>query len=306
MTVAVREDFNLELFVLGQGKRPPGDVRGGKVCLCIEQVCNLAVMPREILPTFTVEAILELGTISDRREADQDPLLHRYAMSLNDRVAARRLDDPSREPMLRALLDSAVLHAGTASDGMGELRQVALVETLVHELLPARFEKAGMTAAVERLRNIAPITKVEHIRPALAAVRASREEAREARAAARQALWDRVHKAVLDKLGKEKSAAADAADAAYAAYAAAAYAAADAADAAGDAAYAAAYAAAAYAAAAAADAAYADRETFYEKVYAAVREKLAPRVSEYDQEALTLLGVLICPAVPVPIVLAAE
>jgi chemotaxis protein histidine kinase CheA len=242
------------------------------------------------------------------------PVLTRFMVRLNDSLPAEA------RQQLKPYLPKVI---GTAGDGKDQVRGWMATDWLIRIALPTWLDLADADEAAAKLRELPEITAetIDSTRPLVQRIRG---EAFKLRTSAREALRDKVYKAVKEKLGENKAAYADAAYAAAAAAyaaAAAAYAAAadaayaDAADAAAAAAYAyaaAAYAAAAYAAyadaayadAAYADAAYADAAA-RRSVRAAVRKAVRERVEEVLEpkkvallpSALELLDKMIDPEV---------
>jgi hypothetical protein len=202
--------------------------------------------------------------IAGERHTDEpecvSPILRSFCISLND-----ALDDAMRQ-RLRPYLARCI---GTAGDGMDRERGFLCLDWQIRTYLPAWLRLAGLAEDANRISALAPIVDLDTARAAAAPVRASRERARAAGAAA--------------------------GDAARAAAWAAARAAA------GDAAWAAAWdAARAAARAAAGDAAWdAARDAARAAAGAAARAALQPTVRELQESALDLLDRML-PKVMVP------
>ena len=238
---------------------------------------------------------------SDRPEC-VSPVLRQVGIALNDRLSDRR----------RQLLGPYLVRMiGTAGDGRDEERR-ELCRQWLAEQLPALFDRAGLTDRAAQLREAPGALTDEAARRLL---REANKDAWEARVAARKTLRERVREELAkrdidwSKFGTEQAAAAEvaavaaaavvevaaaaevAAVAAEVAAAAAAEAVAAEAAAATATAAAAAAAAAAEAAVAAAEAAAAAAEAagvpgssrywaIRNRVYAAIRDQIRPKIAE--------------------------
>jgi hypothetical protein len=224
----------------------------------------------------------------------------------------RRLNDELPDDLRQKLKPYLVKQHGTANDGHDELRGWLCANWTIRVGLPAWLELAGVTDAVEALRELPEVTDRETLKKARTQLRSIRNEMWELRKEARTRLADRIAEE-LKKWGIKKPAAAAAAAAAVAAAVADAVADADAAAAADAAAVAAAVAVAVAAAAAdaAADAAavadaaadaVADSERWWAirgAVYTAIRPKVEEITRPVNEalfpSALELLDRLIDP-----------
>jgi hypothetical protein len=205
------------------------------------------------------------------------PVLRTFTISLND-----RWDDAPRQRLVPYLPRMV----GTAGDGQDEARSYLALDWLIRTYTPAWLDLAGLTAEATALRDLRRIVDLVAAEEAGPVVRAGRDRATAAGAAAGAAAWDAARAAA-------RAAAWDAAwTAAGAADGAAAWAAAGAA--AGAAAWAAAGAAAGAAAWAAAGAAA--RDAARAAARDAARAALRPTMETLQASALDLLDRMIDPS----------
>jgi hypothetical protein len=109
------------------------------------------------------------------------PILRSFCISVND-----AWDDDMRQ-RLRPYLARCI---GTAGDGMDQERGFLALDWQIRTCLPAWLRIAGLTSEADRVEALAPIVDIEAARVAGPVVRAVREKADAARAAAGDAAGD--------------------------------------------------------------------------------------------------------------------